>query len=42
MWCSGEPNDGGSAEDCVLVNTCGWNDASCSVLRKYICQKNLD
>eukprot|EP00964_Phaeocystis_antarctica_P051995 scaffold30402_cov43-Phaeocystis_antarctica.AAC.1 len=40
-WKSGEPNDHGSGEDCLLFNYGGpgkWNDGTCADNRKYVCQ----
>ena len=41
---TGEPNDYGSGEDCVLLNQTnsgGWNDASCSTSTYFICEETL-
>ena len=42
-WNSGEPNDAGFGEDCVLLNQTnsgGWNDASCSTSTYFVCEAN--
>ncbi|WP_368853855.1 C-type lectin domain-containing protein [Enterobacter hormaechei] len=43
-WCSGEPNNHKSAENCLEINfppnRC-WNDAPCSVLKSSICVKRV-
>ena len=42
-WSSGEPNDAGSGEDCVLLNQTsngGWSDASCSTSTYFVCEAN--
>ena len=42
-WGSGEPNDAGSGEDCVLLNQSSggeWNDASCSTSTYFVCEAN--
>uniref|UniRef100_A0A8C6TH94 C-type lectin domain-containing protein n=1 Tax=Neogobius melanostomus TaxID=47308 RepID=A0A8C6TH94_9GOBI len=39
-WQSGEPNNVGGAQHCVLeFNSRQWNDRSCSDKHKFICQK---
>ena len=37
----GEPNNAGSGEDCVNLNAYAgkWNDAKCTTLCEYICEK---
>jgi hypothetical protein len=30
-WASGEPNNGGGAEHCVVSNNGAWNDVPCSI-----------
>jgi hypothetical protein len=38
-WRSGEPNDYGSGEDCLVINDGGtWNDGTCESEFGYICQ----
>ncbi|MAA79990.1 MAG: hypothetical protein CL916_12115, partial [Deltaproteobacteria bacterium] len=42
-WSTGEPNDAGSGEDCVLLNQTssgGWHDASCSTSTYFVCEAN--
>ncbi|CAC5368655.1 unnamed protein product [Mytilus coruscus] len=41
-WHPDNPNDAGSGEDCASMRKLGdynWNDASCSLLYSYICEK---
>ncbi|XP_019641399.1 PREDICTED: collectin-10-like [Branchiostoma belcheri] len=39
-WHPGEPNDAHQGEHCVMMfdTTHGWNDATCSLARGFICQ----
>ena len=39
-WNTGEPNNQGGAEDCMIFQTDGtWNDGTCSAKIKYVCQQ---
>ncbi|XP_053625135.1 macrophage mannose receptor 1 [Plodia interpunctella] len=41
-WATGEPNDGGGEEDCVVLNKEGsMNDDGCWKKHPYICKKTL-
>jgi hypothetical protein len=42
-WASEEPNNAGSAEDCVEVNvsTGAWNDNQCGTSRPFVCERPL-
>jgi hypothetical protein len=38
-WESGEPNDYGDDEHClVMFNKATWNDDSCSAIHRYVCE----
>ncbi|XP_051718654.1 galactose-specific lectin nattectin-like isoform X2 [Ctenopharyngodon idella] len=42
-WCSGEPNNQ-RPENCLEINWTSnrcWNDAPCSILKSYLCVKDL-
>ncbi|XP_073724575.1 ladderlectin-like [Misgurnus anguillicaudatus] len=43
-WCSGEPNNLGVLENCLMINWTNnhcWNDAQCSYETSYVCAKPL-
>ncbi|KAK2899177.1 hypothetical protein Q8A67_010595 [Cirrhinus molitorella] len=43
-WCSTEPNDTNSKEDCAEINYTTnhcWNDRDCSQSLGYVCAKDL-
>ncbi|CAB4017967.1 Hypothetical predicted protein [Paramuricea clavata] len=42
-WNSGEPNNSGGNENCVVMytNTARWNDASCSSNHDFVCEIKL-
>jgi hypothetical protein len=38
-WDSGEPNDMGDAEHCVVMfDKMTWNDDNCATLHRYVCE----
>jgi hypothetical protein len=38
-WAAAEPNDGGTGEDCAILNAAlGWNDRPCSDRHPWVCQ----
>nr|XP_055064550.1 C-type lectin domain family 4 member M-like [Misgurnus anguillicaudatus] len=40
FWKTGDPN-GGIADNCAKSEPSGWNDISCDVLNKWICEKKI-
>lgn len=43
-WVEGEPNNDRGGEDCVHINPGSgyhWNDASCTIAYKFICEKQV-
>ncbi|XP_073672064.1 uncharacterized protein [Paramisgurnus dabryanus] len=40
FWKNGAPN-GGTAESCAKSESSGWNDISCEILNKWICEKKI-
>ncbi|KAJ3605426.1 hypothetical protein NHX12_027473 [Muraenolepis orangiensis] len=46
-WASGEPNNHGGAEDCVVMThsylvSGQWNDDACSALRSFVCYRKSE
>ena len=39
-WANGEPNNGQTDENCVVIRQDGtWNDGQCHLYIRYICEK---
>jgi Lectin C-type domain/Domain of unknown function (DUF2341) len=43
-WNTGEPNDGGSNEDCAELASAGgkWTDSSCTLTKPFVCEVHVD